>query len=665
LPVATYSPQTRQRLRHSIVVLTAAITVCFWIIHLKGGLDWLENRTSDWRVRASLKPATADRSIVVIDIDNPSFRELTDKLGRWPWTRKIWADLVHYLAPAHTKLILFDALFSGSEPAADQDFADTIREAGNVMLPFLFVSGKVDSEGKIITAPVSPVRLEGPARGPELSRVDWSINAPNPLLASAMAGSGSILWPPDSDGITRRLPLVIRYNGREWPTFWFSAASRMLGSGRTVRFEGGKFVSGSIQLPVDADGNYIVKWHGDRFQSYTQIPLWQMICSMYPDQCDASVKRHPISEFKDKIVFIGASAAGSYEVRPTAVSEFAPGVFILCTALDNLLHNDAIRQAPVWLTLFLIALMAAAPAWTVLTYRSVTVPLGISVGGFALYGGTAFLLYGKSFWLPMSAPTLAAAISFSGNTVLRYLLVDRELSRTRGTLERYVSPQLVRYVMDNLENFRFDGEKKKLTVFFSDVRSFTTLTEKSDPVRLLKQLNTYLEAMTDIIFQYDGIVDKFIGDGIMAHWGAFTPDRPNAALAARAALDMMAKLKELNQHWAEAGFPTLDIGIGLNTGEVIFGNVGTGKKLDFTAIGDGVNLAARLESANKEYKTHIIISDSTRLELGNAAQVRPLGSIVVKGKTVGVDIYELQALGDSHDQIRRGSAGIEVPANQG
>src|SRR2546423_4936843 len=153
--------------------------------------------------------------------------------------------------------------------------------------------------------------------------------------------------------------------------------------------------------------------------------------------------------------------------------------------------------------------------------------------------------------------------------------------------------------------------------------------------------------MTDIIFQSDGILDKFIGDGIMAHWGAFTPDRPNAMLAARAALDMIAKLGELNRRWEETGFPTLDIGIGLNTAEVIFGNVGAAKKLDFTAIGDGVNLAARLESENKAFKTHIIISESTLLELGDAAQVKPLGSVVVKGKTVGVQIYELQALVDA------------------
>jgi adenylate cyclase len=199
--------------------------------------------------------------------------------------------------------------------------------------------------------------------------------------------------------------------------------------------------------------------------------------------------------------------------------------------------------------------------------------------------------------------------------------------------------------MDKLDTIRFEGEKRRLTILFSDVRGFTTLTEQSDPVELLQQLNEYLEAMTEIIFRHDGIVDKFIGDGIMAHWGAFTPDRPNARLAARAALEMFDALAGLNRKWLARGRPELDIGVGLNTAEVIFGNVGTGKKVDYTAIGDGVNLASRLESANKEYHTHIIVSAATLAELGTDAQVRPLGSIVVKGKTVGVGIFELLGLG--------------------
>jgi adenylate cyclase len=397
-------------------------------------------------------------------------------------------------------------------------------------------------------------------------------------------------------------------------------------------------------LPVDGAGNYVVRWHGDTLTSYKHVPLWEVICSIYPSQCDADVKHHDASEFRGKVVIVGASAAGSYEVRPTAVSETAPGMFVLATAIDNVLHNQAIRQTGWPVALALMVLLAALPAWAVLHYRSITGPLAVTVGAMAGYTAVCFFAYSHAHWLPMSAPLLAGALSFTGNTAFRYLTVDRELSRTRGTLERYVSPQLVSYVMDHLGEFNFKGEKRKLTILFSDVRSFTTLTESSDPAKLLEQLNEYLEAMTDIIFRYDGIVDKFIGDGIMAHWGAFTPNSNNARLAAQAALEMMARLAKLNEHWVATGRPALDHGIGLNTDMVIFGNVGTGKKVDFTAIGDGVNLAARLESSNKEYKTHIIISASTLHDLGDEARVRGLGSIVVKGKTVGVEIFELLGL---------------------
>lgn len=624
--------------------MSGALAVGLWLAEYGGALAWLENRTSDRRAAATADPARASRDIVIIDIDNTSYRTLTDKMGRWPWTRRVWTEVIRYLMPGHPRLILFDILFNGSEPEADPEFATVIRQAGNVILPFSFVSGRIDTDADIFTPPaVALIRTEGKAPGESLHRSDWSLNQPNQRLAAAMAGSGATLWTPDSDGMTRRLPLVIGYEGKAWATLWLSAALR-LHPASPARFERAEFSAGSLHLPVDPQGRFVVRWHGDTLNSYRLVPLWELICSIYPAQCEPTVTRHPAGEFAGKIVFVGASAAGSYEVRPTPVSETATGAFVMATALDNLLAGEAVRTAPAWLALPLIVAMVAIPAGAILFWRSILTPLGVTLALLAAYAGLCFLLYGRNYWLPMTAPMLAAALSFSGNTGLRYLIVDRELVRTRGTLERYVSPQLVRQVMDNLDSIRFDGEKRRLTILFSDVRSFTTLTEKSDPVELLKQLNEYLGAMTEIIFRYDGIVDKFIGDGIMAHWGAFTPGRPNAVLAATAALEMMEALAVLNQKWLARGRPALDIGVGLNTDEVIFGNVGTGKKMDFTAIGDGVNLASRLEGANKEFHTHVIVSASTLAELGDSAQVRPLGSIVVKGKTVGVEIYELLGL---------------------
>ncbi|HEV8145860.1 MAG TPA: adenylate/guanylate cyclase domain-containing protein [Bryobacteraceae bacterium] len=638
-----YNPATRRRLRRGVILITAGVVLLFGTLEISGTLDWLENRSADLRTKATLDPRRADPNILIIDIDNNSFRDITDQVGRWPWTRRVWTELLRFVSQGNPRVVLFDAVFGGAEPAADKGFANAVRAAGNVILPFSFMSAEVVSSLASEPPAQASVRATGTPSAGELLKKEWAVNVATEALASAMAGSGSALSHADSDGITRRSPLVLSYDGRQWSTLWLATAMKLTGA-KDAQFRDGRFLAGPIQLPVDAKGEYIIRWHGTPQNAYKRIPLIEMVCTMHPDVCDAAVPRHPASEFTNKIVFIGASAAGSYEVRPTAVSETAPGFFIVATAIDNLLHNDAMRREPRALTVFLLVLLAAIPAYFVVVSRSILRPMLIGMATMLVYAAICFFAYRHSLWLTMASPLLVTLFSFGSNTVYKYLTVDRELSRTRGTLERYVSPQLVRYVMDNLDTFRFDGEKRKLTIFFSDVRGFTTLTEKSDPVVLLKQLNEYLEAMTDIVFRYDGIVDKFIGDGLMAHWGAFTPDRPNAMLAARASLDMMAKLHELNLGWEAAGLPTLDIGIGLNTGEVIFGNVGTGKKVDFTAIGDGVNLAARLESANKEYHTHIIVSQSTRNELGDAAEVTPLGSITVKGKTVGVEIFELTGL---------------------
>jgi adenylate cyclase len=201
----------------------------------------------------------------------------------------------------------------------------------------------------------------------------------------------------------------------------------------------------------------------------------------------------------------------------------------------------------------------------------------------------------------------------------------------------------VSYVMANLDNIRFGGDKRTLTILISDVRNFTTMTEKSDPMELISLLDDYLAAMTEIIFKYNGIVDKFIGDGILAYWGAFTPGHNHAQEAAQAALEMIERLKLLNEQWAKNGKGgPLSIGIGINTGCVIFGNIGRGKKIEFTVIGDPVNLASRLEGLNKEFHTSIIVSESTKDMLGDAARVRALGGVKVKGKTIETSVFELQ-----------------------
>ena len=302
--------------------------------------------------------------------------------------------------------------------------------------------------------------------------------------------------------------------------------------------------------------------------------------------------------------------------------------------------TEAMREAPAWLAVVLILLVAAfggVVQWKQSSFRmGVLLVIGASIVFFA---GNVALFGASHFVLPLIVPCITLAASYSGASTARYVTTGRELRQTRGVLERYVAPQLVKYVMANIE--RLNGDKRELTILMSDVRNFTTMTEKSEPMELIALLDDYLAAMTEIIFKYNGIVDKFIGDGILAYWGAFTPDHNHAQEASQAALEMIEKVRELNAHWATQGKGPIAIGIGVNTGPVIFGNIGRGKKIEFTVIGDPVNLAARLESLNKEFHTSIIVSEETRNRLGAEAQVRALGGVKVKGKTVETTVYEL------------------------
>jgi adenylate cyclase len=411
---------------------------------------------------------------------------------------------------------------------------------------------------------------------------------------------------------------------------------------------------------LDQKGRLILWWHKnfDRASDikegvapYQRIPIWQMFCSMWPKQCPASPETYPPEYFRDKIVIVGASAASTYDAHPTPFSDVTPGFLAHATAIDNLLHAQSVRLTPAWILPLLIIAMAAAGCVIPITVQSTVMDFLSVIIVIVCYSAVSFMtLDFWHLWVPMVAPIGATLLSYVSCVTIRFATTGRELRQTRDTLNRYVSPQLAGYVLNHLEEINFQGEKRDLTIFFSDVRNFTSLTEKSDPMHLISLLNEYLTAMTEIIFKYDGVVDKFIGDGILAYWGAFTPDKNHALLAAKASLEMLNRLEELNQKWAAEGRQKISIGIGLNTGDVIFGNVGSGKKVEFTVIGDPVNLASRLEGLNKEFGTSILISEHTRARLGDAAIVRSLGGVRVKGKTVETAVYELRWLDSTAPQ---------------
>ncbi len=505
---------------------------------------------------------------------------------------------------------------------------------------------------------IEPLLMQngGAAFGAPIDTATYLPNLPVPVLAAGAAGLGALNALPDGDGVMRSVGLQMSYGGHAYDSLDSRAVEQALGApigweARNGLLGGHNAGVAGHRSPVGNDGRMVLAWRGGS-NAYPRLPIWQVICSIYPTQCPSDVQHYPPGYFTGKIVLIGASATASYDVHPTPFASAAPGVVVHATAIDDLLNGTAIRVGPFWLLAVLTILMAAAGGAVLYLMRQLARSVIVVVAFEFVYLALCLIFYEElHLALPVAAPGLALLISFGAATAARYVTTGRQLRQTRGMLDRYMAPQLVEYVMANIGDLKLNGDKRELTILVSDVRNFTTMTEGSDPLELIALLDEYFSAMTEIIFRHNGIVDKFIGDGILAYWGAFTPQINHAAEAAQAACEMIDRVKELNKAWAAQGRQTIAIGVGVNTGTVIFGNIGKGKKIEFTVIGDAVNLAARLEGLNKEFGTSIIVSEFTQQRIAGLARTRSLGGYRVKGKTVETTVFALEAWGALPAQV--------------
>jgi len=273
------------------------------------------------------------------------------------------------------------------------------------------------------------------------------------------------------------------------------------------------------------------------------------------------------------------------------------------------------------------------------------------IGAFVVINTTIFVRY--NIWMNLIYPVLTMMTIYLGITVYRYVTEEREKKKVRGAFQYYLTASVVNEILKDPTKLKLGGDKKVLTVMFSDIRGFTSISEKLSPEELVHLLNEYLTAMTDMVFKYDGLLDKYIGDAIMAVFGA-PLDQPDHALrACRTGIGMMSELRRLRERWAAEGRPDINIGIGINTGDMVVGNMGSQMRFDYTVMGDSVNLASRLEGAGKEYGTAILISEETYRQARAAVEVRELDLLQVKGKQVPVRIYELMAKKEGLDAERK------------
>ena len=620
-----------------------------------GWLDTLERKSLDWRFRAFTQERRASRDIVIIALDDTSFgsQEFLDNFGRWPPRRKLYAGLVHYLNEWGAKVIGLDLIFQGADPHAGDDamLAEALAERPSAVLAFTLNMGTFretdPSARERLGKRLSPFALQINQQVPLGLRTYSGIDLSQDEFLRPAAGMGCITIQSDPDGPVRTVMPLFRFRSEYYASFPLAVAARALAQQPKLTVMPGPMLEfGGRKAPIDEGGRLLVRWYGPAY-TYKHYSVWQVFNSALAYESGREPMIPP-QAFKDKIVLIGATAASASDVRSNAFSPSYPGVEVHATVIDNLLQGDFLRAAPEPWGVVAILLLALLMAGLVYLFRSALLYTLLAVlTGLAYFAGVCAVFRTRNLWVPMVGPLAAGVVAFTGSTLTRYATEGREKRKYRKTLLKYLSPQLVETIMQDLNWAGLRAEKRNLTVLFSDIRGFTSISEKLPPEAVVATLNEHLNMAVSVIFKHQGTLDKFVGDCVMAFWGAPLAQPNHAELAARAALDMIEGLEKLNRKWQSEGRPTLRIGVGINTGEMLFGNIGSEQRMDFTVIGDNVNLGSRLESATKELHATVVISDATYQQIRDKAQVRPLGEISVKGKAQKILVYELLGMTDT------------------
>jgi adenylate cyclase len=692
------NPRVRRRLA-LVVGVSALVILLTLLLRLTPAMEVAEAKSYDLRTGWLADPSHADSSIVIIAIDENSLDVYGDEYGRWPWPREPMGYLHWYAAAAGARAVVFDIQFPEPDRYAEGDtiLAELLAETGNGIIAFTMSPGDsaraarwerelaadtaegLGEEARAYLRTTAALREEaqryvaehavGPVGGgfPEGVLPDLAYSeAPHPLFGRAAAGMGVVNWTPGPDGVTRAQPLLVEHENRLYPSLAMAAA-RFLDPeryGGAPEWEDGTVRLAGARVPVVDRARMIIDWHGPYLregrQTYPVYPAYQVLNSFKAVRTGYAPPLPP-ETFRDKVVFIAATAAGAFETRATPVAPHDPGVMIHAALLDNLLNGDFTRRAGGAANVALLVATVLLAVLLAVLFESAWVGVLGTGGVLVAAGGVATWALANGVWLDMAAPLFGGALAFAGAYVGNYLTEGREKDRVRDLFSRYVSPEYVSRLADDYQNVKLGGERIPVTLLFSDIRGFTSLSEKLDPETVIEMLNEYLDKMAEVVFRHGGTLDKFIGDAVMAFWNAPVRVADHPVRAVEAALDMIEELGQLNERWASMDAPAqLAIGIGINTGEAIVGNIGSlERKLDYTAIGDTVNLASRLEGLNKEYGSSIIISEGTRRELPEGAYaLEPIDEVKVKGKEKAVQIYELKGrASESGSEAGAGRAG--------
>ena len=535
-----------------------------------GLFSGLENFFED--LMLSSKPV--DGRLVIAAIDDESI----SRIGQWPWSRSVFADVFNKLNQNPPLVVGFDAMLSEQSRLGAGDDITLASALSRLRYPVVFPVEKMRS------ADITPLEI---------------------FIGQPTVKLGHVNLILDVDGVIRRF--------QPEGSFAYRAAD----------------LAGEVPLALKLGEDERVVYAGQT-GSIRRVPFWRLLEPDAPN-------------LKDKIVFIGATAADLHDEQLTPFSrgQAMPGVEIQANITNMLIQGYRLHPLNFgWMALWIFA-AALFPAIILLVIKKVVWEAALIISAVFAQTIAVIIFFSNGLVVNFIHINLALILSAVAIFVYRYISGEKEKREIKKIFSKYVSSEVLDGILADASKVKLGGEEKEVTVFFSDIRGFTTLSERTTPKELVGVLNQYFSAMAEKVFQHKGYLDKYIGDAIMAFWGAPVGDTNQADNALRASLEMVEALKKLNKLLSESGKPEINIGIGLYTGPAIVGNVGSNDRLSYTVIGDTVNVASRLEGLNKEYKTNIIIGESTKNKLKGRYNLKQLGAVKVKGREEAVNIYSV------------------------
>lgn len=598
------------------LLLLAGMALLLMLIGSQGSFERIDRITLDALLTLDAKTRPLPNDIVVIDIDQKSLEDMNDIAGRWPWPRIVHAELLAQLAQLAPKAIVFDLLFNEYDtiqPDFDALFAETVAANDNVYLPTLLLS---NGTGAALADFPATLHIEKTAAADPNARAPLLV----PLIVppSSWRG-GTINFIADDDGIGRRHYLFQQLAGWKIPSLPQRLAADL-----------------GWQMPASDD--ITLRWYRE------PLPQQHSYADVFTDLSNS----HSLlaAQLRGKIILIGASAPGLGDFRPTPMRSTHAGIAILATVIGNLQAGDWLTETRWGLGLYPLLLLLLLPVFQ----RKISpLHIGASLAGITLLLLALELLLLKNMRIIVHtmAPMLTAWLLFLALALTAWWQTRQQREAAVSLFGRFLDRRIVQQLLDGgtIADAR-TTQAREISILFSDIRGFTTLSERSTPEQVVTLLNDYFSRQVDVVFRTQGTLDKFIGDAIMAFWGAPADDAQHAIHAVEAALTMVDVLVQFKTDLGAPG-EHFDVGIGVHTGPAVVGFIGSHDRLDYTAIGDSVNLASRIESSTKGI-ARILVSEFTAQACGDAFDFIDHGVVHVKGREQGVRLYEPRRKMDGH-----------------